>query len=48
MNKNDNGVKMINAKTEAFHANEYPKEIIALVTKKRRWIKGCLDLMTES
>lgn len=33
--QNDNFIKTIDARTEAFHSNEYTKAIIALMTKKR-------------
>lgn len=35
VDKKDNYIKTTDVRTEAFHANEYTKEIIALVTKKR-------------
>lgn len=39
VDKKDNSMKITDARAEAFHANEYPKETAALVTKKRERLK---------
>lgn len=40
---------MTDARAEAFHANEYPKETAALVTKKRERLKeGFNDWVLET